>query len=102
MESPGGLADCREPDRRSVYSYATAMNGLREQEDLRLRFDVLTKTRQPALCRYWTWWDRAANVRLFRLACEVAYSDRALRRRQVASIAKYSFSWIRGSRPPPS
>jgi hypothetical protein len=26
----------------SVYSYATAMNGLAGQEDLRLRFDVLT------------------------------------------------------------
>jgi hypothetical protein len=33
----------------SVYSYATAMNGLGEQEDLRLRFDVLTKTKQQAL-----------------------------------------------------
>jgi RecB family exonuclease len=37
----------------SVYSYATAMNGA-DQEDLRLRFDVLTKTKQPELCRYWT------------------------------------------------
>jgi hypothetical protein len=26
----------------SLYSYATAMNGLADQEDLRLRFDVLT------------------------------------------------------------
>jgi len=33
----------------SVYSYATAMNGLADQEDLRLRFDVLTKTKQPVL-----------------------------------------------------
>lgn len=55
----------------SVYSYATAMNGLADQEDLRLRFDVLTKTKQPELCRYWTTRDRAANVRLFRLAAEV-------------------------------
>jgi RecB family exonuclease len=31
----------------SVYSYATAMNGLADQGDLRLRFDVLTKTKQP-------------------------------------------------------
>ncbi len=29
----------------SIYSYATAMNGLADQEDLRLRFDVLTKSR---------------------------------------------------------
>lgn len=33
----------------SVYSYATAMNGLADQENLSLRFDVLTKTRQPEL-----------------------------------------------------
>jgi len=45
----------------SVYSYATAMNGLADQEDLRLRFDVLTKTKQPELHRYWTQRDRAAN-----------------------------------------
>ena len=32
----------------SVYSYATAMNGLADQEDLRLRFDVLTKTKELA------------------------------------------------------
>ena len=37
----------------------------------RLRFDVLTKTKQPELLRYWTTRDRAANVRLFRLAGEV-------------------------------
>jgi hypothetical protein len=29
----------------SIYSYATSMNGLADQEDLRFRFDVLTKTR---------------------------------------------------------
>ena len=55
----------------SVYSYATAMNGLADQEDVRLRFDVLTKTKQPELCRYWTQRDRAANLRLFRLVAEV-------------------------------
>jgi putative RecB family exonuclease len=55
----------------SVYSYATAMNGLSDQEDLRLRFDVLTKTKQPELCRYWTQRDRGASVRLFHLAAEV-------------------------------
>ena len=32
---------------------------------------MLTKTKQPELCRYWTTRDRAANVRLFRLAAEV-------------------------------
>jgi putative RecB family exonuclease len=31
----------------SIYSYATAMNGMADEADLRLRFDVLTKTRQP-------------------------------------------------------
>jgi putative RecB family exonuclease len=55
----------------SVYSYATAMNGLADQEDLRLRFDVLTKTKQPELHRYWTRRDREANVRLFHLVAEV-------------------------------
>jgi hypothetical protein len=55
----------------SVYSYATAMNGLADQEELRLRFDVLTKTKQPELCRYWTQRDRGASVRLFHLAAEV-------------------------------
>ena len=38
---------------------------------MRLRFDVLTKTKQLELLRYWTTRDRAANVRLFRLAAEV-------------------------------
>jgi hypothetical protein len=55
----------------SIYSYATSMNGLADQEDLRLRFDVLTKTKQPELHRYWTTRDRAANRRLFRLVAEV-------------------------------
>ena len=61
-----------------MYSYATQMNGLADEQDLRLRFDVLTKTKQPELCRYWTTRDRAANVRLFRLAAEVATRLRAL------------------------
>jgi CRISPR/Cas system-associated exonuclease Cas4 (RecB family) len=55
----------------SVYSYATAMNGLADQEALRLRFDVLTKTKTPELHRYWTTRDRGATRRLFRLAAEV-------------------------------
>jgi RecB family exonuclease len=55
----------------SIYSYATAMNGLADEQDLRLRFDVLTKTKQPELHRYWTTRDRAANVRLYRLAAEI-------------------------------
>jgi len=45
----------------SVYSYATQMNGLADEQDLRLRFDVLTKTKQPELCRYWTTRDRAGG-----------------------------------------
>jgi putative RecB family exonuclease len=55
----------------SAYSYSTQMNGLADEQDLRLRLDVLTKTKQPELCRYWTTRDRAANVRLFRLAAEI-------------------------------
>src|SRR5262249_29444219 len=55
----------------SIYSYVTSMNGLGDQDDLRLRFDVLTKTKQPELHRYWTQRDRAASVRLFRLVAEV-------------------------------
>ena len=55
----------------SVYSYATGLLGFADQEDVRLRFDVLTKTKQPELHRYWTTRDRAANVRLFRLVAEV-------------------------------
>jgi hypothetical protein len=47
------------------------MNGLGDQEDLQLRFDVLTKTKQPELHRDWTTRDRAATRRLFRLAVEV-------------------------------
>jgi hypothetical protein len=60
----------------SVYSDATSMNGLGDQEDLRLRFDVLTKTKQPELHRYWTQRDRAASVRLFRLVAEVVHRHR--------------------------
>jgi putative RecB family exonuclease len=59
----------------SVYSYAVGLSswasGLANGDDVRLRFDVLTKTRVPELHRYWTTRDRAANVRLFRLVLEV-------------------------------
>jgi hypothetical protein len=55
----------------SIYSYAATMLGFADQDDVRLRFDVLTKARQPELEPYWTARDRAANVRLFRLASEV-------------------------------
>jgi hypothetical protein len=47
------------------------MNGLADEQDLRLRFDVLTKTKSPELHRYWTTRDRAANIRLYRLAAEI-------------------------------
>ena len=50
------------------------MNGLADQEDLRLRFDLLTKTKLPELHRYWTTRDRAANRRLFRLVAEVLHA----------------------------
>ena len=63
--------------RLSIYSYATSMNGLAEEEDLRLRFDVLTKTKVPELHRYWTTRDRAANRRLFRLTAEVLHAIEA-------------------------
>ncbi|MBI3743518.1 MAG: hypothetical protein HY261_04445 [Chloroflexi bacterium] len=55
----------------SVYSYATGLLGYADPDEVRLRFDVLTKTKQPELLRYWTTRDRAANVQLFRLAAEV-------------------------------
>jgi CRISPR/Cas system-associated exonuclease Cas4 (RecB family) len=55
----------------SVYSYAVSMSEFANGDDVRLRFDVLTKTRVPELHRYWTTRDRAASVRLFRLASEV-------------------------------
>jgi hypothetical protein len=35
---------------------------LEDQEDLCLRFDVLTKTKQPELPRYWTTRDRAGDL----------------------------------------
>ena len=38
----------------SIYSYAAEMGGLANQGEARLRFDVLTKTKQPELHRYWT------------------------------------------------
>ena len=55
----------------SVYSYAVGLSSFVGGDDVRLRFDVLTKTRVPELHRYWTTRDRAANVRLFRLVSEV-------------------------------
>jgi putative RecB family exonuclease len=61
----------------SVYSYATMMSGLADQEDLRLRFDVLTKTKTPELVRYWTTRDQAANRRLVRLAGEILHAIEA-------------------------
>jgi putative RecB family exonuclease len=55
----------------SVYSYAMSLGPYAGEDDVRLRFDVLTKTKQPGLYRYWTTRDRAANVRLYRLGAEV-------------------------------
>ena len=55
----------------SVYSYAVGLSSFANGDDVRLRFDVLTKTKQPELHRYWTTRDRAANVRLFRLMSKV-------------------------------
>jgi RecB family exonuclease len=55
----------------SVYSYAVGLSTFANGDDVRLRFDVLTKTKQPELHRYWTTRDRAGNVRLFRLVSEV-------------------------------
>jgi CRISPR/Cas system-associated exonuclease Cas4 (RecB family) len=55
----------------TVYSYAAEMAGLADGVDVRLRFDVLTKTKQPEFHRYPTSRDRRANVKLFRLASEV-------------------------------
>lgn len=40
-------------------------------DNVRLRFDMPTKTTQPALHRYRTTRDRAATVGLFRLTAEV-------------------------------
>jgi hypothetical protein len=45
----------------SIVSRAPAMNGLADEQDLR----------QPELHRHWTMRDRAANVRLYRLAAEI-------------------------------
>ena len=47
------------------------MSPLAGGRDVRLRFDVLTKTKEPELHRYPTTRDRAANIRLFRLASEL-------------------------------
>lgn len=56
--------------RLSVYNYAVGLSPFANGDD-RLRFDVLTKTKQPELHRYWTTRERAANLRLFRLVSEV-------------------------------
>ena len=55
----------------SIYNYAVGMSPLANGREVRLRFDVLTKTKEPELHRHWTTRDRAANVRLFRLAAEI-------------------------------
>jgi len=55
----------------SVSRDATMMTGPGDQEALRLHFDVLTKTSQPELHRYWTQRDRAATRGLFRLVSAV-------------------------------
>ena len=61
----------------SVYSHAATMAGFADQDDVRLRFDVLTKTKQVELHRYWTTRDRAANRRLYRLASEIVRAIQA-------------------------
>jgi hypothetical protein len=85
---------------RAAPSYTTQMNGLADEQDLRLRFDVLTKTKQPELCRYWTTRDRAANVRLFRLAAEILQAIEAgvFHRGGSARIASSGASAGRGGR----
>src|SRR5262245_4440016 len=55
----------------SIYSYAVEMAGLADGGEVQLRFDVLTKTKEPELVRYPTTRNRAANLRLFRLVNEV-------------------------------
>ena len=87
---------------RPAPSCATQMNGLADEQDLRLRFDVLTKTKQPELCRYWTTRDRAANVRLFRLAAEVLRARRGGSTRTRGGSARIASSGVsagRGGRP---
>jgi hypothetical protein len=56
------LASAVRPQLRDV-------NGFGDQEDSRLRFGVLTNTRQPERYRYCTQRDRTASLRLFRPAC---------------------------------
>jgi PD-(D/E)XK nuclease superfamily len=55
----------------TIYCYAAEMAGPANHGDVGLRFDVLTKTKEPAFHRHPTSRDQAANVRLFRLASEV-------------------------------
>jgi putative RecB family exonuclease len=45
----------------TVYSYAAEMAGLADREEVRLRFDVLTKTKQPEFHRYPTSSDVSAT-----------------------------------------
>jgi hypothetical protein len=42
------VGDPRQAEVRAAASYATQMNGLADEQDLRLRFDVLTKTESRA------------------------------------------------------
>jgi hypothetical protein len=46
----------------SIYSHATSMNGLADQEDLPFRFDVLIKTKRSELHRSWTTRDRGERA----------------------------------------
>jgi hypothetical protein len=77
-----------------------ATNGVADEADLRLRFDVLTKTKQPELHRYWTTRDRAVNVRLYRLATEIlaavdvdAFSPRVGWHCQDCPVRSRSWAW---------
>lgn len=75
----GGVLRMAVPSTDPCRAYAAALglqlcvglSGFANGDDVRLRFDVLTKTKQPELHRYWTTRDRATNVRLFRLVSEV-------------------------------
>jgi hypothetical protein len=76
----------------SIYGYATATNGLADEADLRLRLDVLTRTKTPELHRYRTTRDRAANVRFYRLAVDVLAAVEA-------GVFPPRVSWQRQDRP---
>jgi CRISPR/Cas system-associated exonuclease Cas4 (RecB family) len=51
----------------SIYGYAVTMTGMSEGEDVLLRYDVLTKTKEPDLARYYTVRDHPDHRRLFRV-----------------------------------